>query len=82
MKAQKGGITKMVTLEEVLEAAGYHVRENVDDARWLTGQASEFDGLYEAAVDLDERYSEYEEYVDDTCDEPMSFEEWEKGERK
>lgn len=49
-----------VSLDEVLIAAGYDIRNNVDDAQWLLGQRDEFDELCEKANDVVDEY-EYAE---------------------
>jgi hypothetical protein len=48
-----------VSLQEVLENAGYDVKNNLDDAKWLLGQKDEFEALCEDAEHLDEIYEEY-----------------------
>lgn len=48
-----------VSLSEVLENAGYDVKNNLDDAKWLLGQRDEFEALCEDAEHLDEIYEEY-----------------------
>lgn len=52
-----------VSLLEVLESAGFDIKNNVNDANWLLGKMDEFNELYEEAEKLDELYSEYEDYI-------------------
>lgn len=71
-----------VSILEVLENAGYDVKNNLNDAKWLLGQRDEFEALCEDAENLDEIYEEYEDYIDTQealgiFDNP-SFEEWKK----
>lgn len=51
-----------VSLLEVLENAGFDVKNNIEDARWLLSQESDFDELIESANDLEDDYSDYEDY--------------------
>lgn len=67
-----------VSLIEVLERAGYDVKNNIDDARWLLGQQEEFEELVEIAEELDEKYEEYQDYCFAEDYVPLSFEEWRK----
>lgn len=71
-----------VSLLEVLENAGYDVKNNLDDAKWLLGQRDEFEALYEDAEHLDEIYEEYEDFIDTQEDlgnfNNPTFEEWKK----
>ena len=46
-----------VSLDEVLTAAGYDIRNNVEDAQWLLAQRDGFEDLYDIA---DETVDEYE----------------------
>lgn len=69
-----------VSLNEVLLAAGYDVKNNPDDAEWLMSQDAEFDELFSAADRLVEEYHDYldcketaEEYGDYNF---PSFKEW------
>lgn len=48
-----------VSLLEVLENAGYDIKNNVEDAQWLLGQTDEWEELVEKAEELDERYNDY-----------------------
>ncbi len=50
------------TLLEVIEGAGYDIRSNVDDAKWLLEQ--DLDRLYEMAGELVEEYEEWEDCKD------------------
>ena len=67
-----------VSLDEVLTAAGYDIRNNVEDAQWLLAQRDEFEELLEIAEQTVDDYDEYEEYLDETPaeEEPMDFETW------
>lgn len=69
-----------VSLLEVLENAGYDVKNNLNDAKWLLGQVDEFEALCEDAEHLDEVYSEYEDFIDAQEDlgnfNNPTFEEW------
>lgn len=67
-----------VSLDEVLTAAGYDIRNNVEDAQWLLAQRDEFEELLEIAEQTSDDYDEYEEYLDETPaeEEPMDFETW------
>lgn len=53
-----------VSLLEVLENAGYDIKNNVEDARWLLGQESEFNDLVEMAGELEDDWAEYSDFVD------------------
>lgn len=50
-----------VSLQEVLEGAGYDVLHNREDAEWLLGQEDDFDELCEEAQDFLEREEENEQ---------------------
>lgn len=67
-----------VSLNEVLTAAGYDIKNNPEDAQWLLAQHDEFDELCDIAEQTSDDYEEYEEYVDeyDGDDEPKDFETW------
>ena len=71
-----------VSLLEVLENAGYDVKNNLDDAKWLLGQRDEFETLCEDAEHLDEIYEEYEDFIETQEDlgnfNNPTFEEWKK----
>ena len=67
-----------VSLNEVLTAAGYDIKNNPEDAQWLLAQKDDWDYLtYDAEQCVDD-YDEYEEYLDETPaeEEPMDFETW------
>lgn len=83
LKRLERGNTKMsVSLLEVLENAGYDVKNNVEDARWLLGKESEFNDLVEMAGELEDDWTEYSDFVD--MQEELgnfinpTFEEWRK----
>ena len=71
-----------VSILEVLENAGYDVKNNLNDAKWLLGQVDEFEALCEDAEHLDEVYEEYEDFIETQEDlgnfDNPSFEEWRK----
>ena len=51
-----------VSLDEVLTAAGYDIRNNVEDAQWLLAQRDEFEDLCDIADDtVDEHESKLNE---------------------
>lgn len=47
-----------VSITEVLEQAGYNIKDNIDDAMWLLSQQDEFAELCEQAEDLIEESEE------------------------
>lgn len=50
-----------VSIQEVLEQAGYDIKHNIDDAQWLLSQQDEFEELCEEAEELiDESEEDYE----------------------
>lgn len=53
-----------VSLDEVLTAAGYDIKNNVDDAQWLLDQRDEFEELCEKANDVidDFEYAEISKF--------------------
>lgn len=53
-----------VSLLEVLENAGYDIKNNVDDARWLLGQESELYDLLDRAGRLEDDWVEYSDFVE------------------
>ena len=69
-----------VSLLEVLENAGYDVKNNLNDAKWLLGQVDLFEVLCEDAEHLDEIYEEYEDFIETQEDlgnfNNPTFEEW------
>ncbi|MBQ1569607.1 MAG: hypothetical protein IIZ78_00680 [Clostridiales bacterium] len=72
-----------VSLSEVLTAAGYDIKNNIEDARWFLSRVSEFEELQEDAEDFNDDYEEYEDFVDlqedmGNFDNP-TFEEWRAG---
>lgn len=69
-----------VSLLEVLENAGYDIKNNVEDAKWLMSQSNEWEELHETAEDLVDEYEDYEDFIYEqeesgNFDNP-SFEEW------
>lgn len=74
-----------VSILEVLESAGYDIKNNVNDANWLLSQKNEFEELCEEAEELNEQYGEYEDFImmqEDlgNFDNP-TFEEWREEEK-
>lgn len=68
-----------VSLLEVLENAGYDIKNNIDDARWLLAQRDEFETLCEEAEDFDDDYADYCYYEDEMREQdktPLTFEGW------
>jgi hypothetical protein len=69
-----------VSLLEVLENAGYDIRNNVEDARWLLSQESEFYDLLDRAGRLEDDWIEYSDFVEMQEDlgnfNNPTFEEW------
>ena len=49
-----------VSITEILEDAGYDIRNNKEDAEWLLSQIDDFGDLVDEADDCIERYEEYE----------------------
>ena len=71
-----------VSLLEVLENAGFDIKNNIEDARWLMSQSDEWEELYEQAENLDDDYDDYEDMISlqeelGNFDNP-TFEEWRK----
>ena len=50
-----------VSLNEVLTAAGYDIKNNYEDAQWLLSQRDEFDELCDIADETIEQYEEIDE---------------------
>lgn len=71
-----------VSLNEVLTAAGYDIKNNPEDAQWLLAQKDEFEELLEIAEQTVDDYDEYEDYLDGLDDDDhqaeLSFEDWRK----
>jgi hypothetical protein len=66
-----------VSLQEVLESAGYDIKNNPEDAMWLLAQKNEFEELYETAQETSDLY--HDEYIDYTLSmdfTPYSFADW------
>lgn len=57
-----------VSLSEVLTAAGYDIKNNIEDARWFLSRVSEFEELQESAEDLVDAHDDYESYVEEQED--------------
>lgn len=79
MKLRKKGFKMSVSLLEVLEDAGFDIKKNIDDAKWLLSKRNEFEVLCEEAEELEEKYSEYEDYYEEQNEkeeEFLTFEEW------
>ena len=69
-----------VSLDEVLRRAGFDVKNDIEDARWLLSQNYDWEELYQKAEELDDLYCDYED-CKDTAEEDgdygfPSFEEW------
>jgi hypothetical protein len=69
-----------VSLLEVLENAGYDIKNNLDDARWLLAQRDEFEEICDMAELLESSHDEYNDFVEmqeelGNFDTP-SWEEW------
>lgn len=65
-----------VSLQEVLESAGYDIKNNPEDASWLLAQKNEFEELVEKAEETRELYDEYVDYTLDWDLTPYPFDEW------
>lgn len=64
VRQEWGSIKMSVSLLEVLENAGYDIKNNVEDARWLLGKESEFNNLIEMAGELEDDWVEYSDFVE------------------
>ena len=51
-----------VSLQEVLESAGYDIKNNTDDAIWLLSKQSEFEELVEECEDFVDNQEDEDEY--------------------
>ena len=75
-----------VSLQEVLENAGFDVENDYDDALWLLEQQSDFDELIESAKDLEDDYADYEYFVEQQEElgitEVPTFKEWREEVKK
>lgn len=70
-----------VSLNEVLTAAGYDIKNNPEDAQWLLAQRDEFDELCDISEQTLDDFDEYESYLDEsvwTAVNQKSFEDWRK----
>lgn len=67
-----------ISLEEVLNSAGYDVVNNPDDARWFLGQKEEFESLYEKAEKLDEFLTD-SDYYEEENNTPLTYDAWLKN---
>lgn len=65
-----------ISILEVLENAGFDVKNNVDDAKWLLSKKNEFEELCEKAEELEDLYDEYIDYTLEYDLQPYSFKEW------
>lgn len=65
-----------VSLQEVLESAGYDIKNNPEDASWLLAQKNEFEELVEKAEETRELYDEYIDYTLAMDLTPYSFPDW------
>lgn len=50
-----------VSLEEVLEGAGYDIKNNLEDAIWLISKQDEFEELVEICEEIVEKAEEDED---------------------
>lgn len=71
-----------VSISEVVSSAGYDI-STIEGARWLLSQCNDWDDLIARAEDIEEEYSEYEDFIFIQEDElgnynNPSFEEWRK----
>ena len=53
-----------VSLLEVLENAGYDIKNNIDDARWFLSQQDEIEELCDTADLILSNYDEYCDFVE------------------
>ena len=71
-----------VSLEEVLESAGYDIKNSISDANWLLSRKDEWEEMIERAEELGEVYEEYVDFVSIQEDlgnfDTPTFEEWRK----
>ena len=71
-----------VSLDEIIRHAGYDIKNDINDARWLLAQKDEFEELLEIAEQMSDDYGEYEDYLDGLDDDDhqaeLSFEDWRK----
>lgn len=51
-----------VSLQEVLESAGYSIENNVEDAIWLLSKQDEFEELIEKCEDFVDNQEEEDDY--------------------
>ena len=51
-----------VSLQEVLEGAGYDIKNNIDDAIWLLSKQNEFEELVEECEDFVDNQEDEDEY--------------------
>lgn len=68
-----------ISILEVLENAGFDVKNNKDDAEWLVGQINNFESSVELAEETLDAYSKWEDYYEEqneNDEEILSFEEW------
>lgn len=71
-----------VSLDEIIRHAGYDIKNDINDARWLLAQKDEFEELLEIAEQMSDDYDEYEDYLDGLDDDhhqaELSFKDWRK----
>lgn len=69
-----------VSLDEIISHAGYDIKNDPNDAKWLLSQKDEFEELLEIAERTSDDYDDYKNYVDEYedehDDEPKDFETW------
>lgn len=75
-----------VDLAEILKDAGYYIKNNIEDAKWLLSQESEFNDLLEAAEKLLDDWTDYERFIDGLKElgnfNNPTFEEWKEEREK
>ena len=75
-----------VSLQEVLENAGFDVVNNYDDALWLQAQRDEFEELMEKAIECEESKKDYDDFVEQQEElgvtEVPTFKEWREEAKK
>lgn len=69
-----------VSLDEIIRHAGYDIKNDINDARWLLAQKDEFEEMCDTAEAMAYEYESYQDYLDglDDDEQPMDFEDWKK----
>lgn len=47
------------SLSEVLQSAGFDIKNNIEDAKWLVSQDGEWNELFSIASDLEDEHNDY-----------------------